>query len=83
VPFAPDPGIGKLVPQSMHRFQHEIALVDVDNDSGFGFVDDELAVFDVVSERRHATHPQALFLRGGDLVADPFTDDLALELGER
>src|SRR6202011_5347594 len=31
---------------------------------------------------RHATHPHALLLRGGDLVADALSCDLALELGE-
>jgi hypothetical protein len=55
---------------------------NIDDDAGLGFIDYKLAVFDVVAQGRHAAHPQALFLRCGDLVADPFTDDLALELGK-
>ena len=50
---------------------------------GFRFVDDELLVLDVVAEGRLAAHPQALLLRGGDLVADALARDLALELRER
>ena len=33
-----------------------------------------------IPERRNATHPHPLLLRGGDLVADALADDLALEL---
>ena len=36
----------------------------------------------IVAERHVAAHPHALLLRGGDLVADPFAGDLALELGK-
>src|SRR5580700_115330 len=32
---------------------------------------------------RGAAHPHALFLGGGDLVADAFAGDFPLELGER
>ena len=39
-------------------------------------------VLDPIAERDHAAHPDALPLRGGDLVADPLAGDLALELGE-
>jgi hypothetical protein len=35
-----------------------------------GVVDDELAVFHIKTQWRHAAHPHALFLGGGDLVAD-------------
>ena len=45
-------------------------------------VDHQLAVDDVVAERRHAAHPHALAPRGGELVADALADHLALELGE-
>src|SRR5438477_2861206 len=49
---------------------------------GLGRVDDERALARVIAERHIAAHPHALFLRGGDLVADAFTRDLALELGK-
>jgi hypothetical protein len=79
---APDPGGAKLVPQGMHGFELQIAPKNVENDAGLGLVDNELAVFDIIAEGRHAAQPQTLFLRCGELVADPFTDDLALELGK-
>src|ERR1700730_5495716 len=76
------PGVGKLFPQRANRLAREIAPVDLDNDAGLGVVDDELAVFDTKTQWRHAAHPHALFLGGGDLVADPFAGDFPLELGE-
>jgi hypothetical protein len=36
----------------------------------------------VIPQRRDAAHPHPLLFRGGDLVADAFADDLALELRE-
>ena len=42
----------------------------------------ERPVLDPIAERNDASHPDALPLRGGDLVPDPLTGDLALELGE-
>src|SRR3984893_4128198 len=36
----------------------------------------------VITQGRHAAHPHALFLGGGDLVADSFAGDFPLELGE-
>ena len=50
---------------------------------GVRFVDDELAVLDVVAERHEAAHPHALLAGGRELVADALADHLALELGER
>src|SRR6266849_330097 len=47
-----------------------------------GRVDDERALARIVAERHNTAHPHALLLRGGDLVADPFAGDLALELGK-
>jgi len=38
------------------------------------------AVLRPVAERRHAAHPHPFLFRGGDLVADALTNDLALEL---
>ena len=49
---------------------------------GFAVDDDELAVANLVTERRHAAHPQSLLLRSRDLVADTLAGQLALELGK-
>src|SRR5262245_61665820 len=64
-------------------FECEIASKNIGDDAGLGLIADKLAIFHIIPERRHAAHPQAFFLRCGDLVADPFTDHLPLELGER
>jgi hypothetical protein len=45
-------------------------------------IDDQLAVFHVITEERHAAHLHALFLGRGDLVAGSFAGDFPLELGE-
>ena len=42
----------------------------------------ERPVLNPIAERNHAAHPNALLLRGRDLVAYPLARDLALELGE-
>ena len=42
----------------------------------------ERPVLDPIAEGNHAAHPDALPLRGGNLVPDPLASDLALELGE-
>jgi len=47
-----------------------------------GRVDGERALAGIIADRHIAAHPHSLFLRGGDLVADAFAGDLALELGE-
>ena len=45
-------------------------------------VDDELSVPHVIAERHHASHPHALPLGGGNLVANALGCYLPLELGE-
>ncbi len=76
------PAVGNLVPQGVNRLERKVTPVDLDNDASLGVVDDELAVFHVITQWRHAAHPHALFLGGGDLVADAFAGDFPLELGE-
>jgi hypothetical protein len=44
---------------------------------------DELLVDAAIAERNRAPEPDALALGGGNLVAHPLADHLALELGER
>src|SRR5205085_114916 len=44
-----------------------------------GFIDDELAVLDVVAERNEPAHPHALLARGRELVADALANYLTFE----
>ena len=64
------------------RLELDEPLEDRADPLGVGFVDDELAVPDLVAERGPAAHPHALLAGGRDLVADALADDLAFELGE-
>jgi hypothetical protein len=52
------------------------------NGRGLGFVDNQLAVSDIIAEGYEPTHPHAFFARGRELVADAFADDFSLELCE-
>ena len=45
-------------------------------------MDDQLAVADLIAQRRPAAHPDALLAGGRDLVADALADQLPLELGK-
>src|SRR5437879_409811 len=60
---------------------HE-ALEDHAYRGGLRLVDHQLAVADVVAERRPSAHPDPSLSGGRELVADALADDLALELGE-
>jgi hypothetical protein len=61
----------------------EITPIEISDEGGMLLDHMERAILDPISERNDASHPDALPLRGGDLVPDPLTSDLALELGER
>jgi hypothetical protein len=60
----------------------EITPKEISDESGMLLDNMERPVLDPVTERYDASHPDALPLRGGDLVADTLAGDLALELGE-
>src|SRR5271166_5471516 len=60
----------------------EIAPKEIKYERGMLLDDMERPVLDPIADRNHAAHPDALLLRGGDLVPDPLAGDLALELGE-
>jgi hypothetical protein len=60
----------------------EITPKEIPEEGGMLLDHMERPVLDPTSERNDAPHPDALPLRGGDLVSDPLTSDLALELGE-
>jgi len=60
----------------------EITPKEIPHEHGMLLDHMERPVLDPISERNDASHPDAFPLRGGDLVSDPLTSDLALELGE-
>src|ERR1700684_4114681 len=60
----------------------EITPIEIAHEDGMLLDHIERPILDPIAERNHASHPDALPLRGGDLVSDPLTSDLALELGE-
>src|SRR5947209_19962396 len=80
--FRPKPETVGLLLDPAHAAELTIEGEDAAHRLGFGRVDDERALARVVAQRHIAAHPHALFLRGGDLIADAFPRDLALELGK-
>ena len=68
--------------QGRYRSQSQVLTEDFLDDSGALRVNHQLPVIEIVTQRHCATHPHALLLRGGDLVADPFSRNLPFELGE-
>src|SRR6266478_8485549 len=57
-----------------HRTDAGELLEDCAYRAGLGLVDDQLAVADVVAERRPSAHPDALLTRGRELVAKSTTE---------
>src|SRR5277367_138982 len=80
--FRPKPETVGLLLDPAHAAELTIESEDAAHGLGLGKVDDERALVGVIAQRNIAAHPHALFLRGGDLVADAFTGDLPLELGK-
>src|SRR5437868_4351664 len=80
--FRPKPETVGLLLDPAHAAELTIKSEDAAHGLGLGRVDDERALARFIAQRHIAAHPHALLLRGGDLVADAFTGDLALELGE-
>src|SRR5215471_8846721 len=72
----------QLFLQQADRAQLEVAPEYMTDGFGLGLVDEQFPVPGVISQGRIASHPHSLLLRGRDLVPDPLTSDLALELGE-
>src|SRR5438067_11106089 len=56
---------------------------DLPHPRSLHFVDDQTLLVRNVADRRDPAHPHSLAFRGGDLVADALSGDLALELRER
>jgi hypothetical protein len=81
-PLAPNSFGIKFCLQGAHRFELNISLEDMADCESLLFIDDQLPVLNVVTERRQATHPHALLLGSGDLVADSFAGHFPLELSK-
>src|SRR6266508_3020080 len=76
--FARYPRDCKLLLERTNRLEGKIAAVNVDDGAGLLVIDHQAAILCIVPDRRVAPHPHALLLGGGDLVAHPLADDLAL-----
>jgi len=60
----------------------QVTLIDVPDRVGFGRIDDQPTLANLISQRRNPPHPHALALGGCNFVADTLSGDLPLELGE-
>src|SRR3984885_8699164 len=60
----------------------KISTKEISDEDGMLLDHMERPVLDLIAKRNHASHPDALPLRGGDLVPDPLAGDLAFKLGE-
>jgi hypothetical protein len=74
--------LAQLRDQLLWRRTAREASEDRADEVCLALIDNELAVFDVVAERRPTAHPHSLSPRGGELVADTLADDLTFELGK-
>src|SRR5271156_4161115 len=72
----------KILLQKSDAAEFEVALKNMTYRFCFVFVDQQFALADVVSDRNRTSHPDPFTLGGGDLVADAFADNFALELCE-
>src|SRR5215469_16338484 len=68
-----------LILEAAHAAKLAIEREDLAYRLGLGRVDDKGAPARLIAERHDTAHPQALLLRGGDLVADEFASNLALK----
>src|ERR1019366_4718370 len=80
--FGDDLAALQIAPQEPDGTEFEISLIDVFHRRGFGPIDHQLVIADVIAQRRHPAHPHSLALGGGDLVTDPLARYLTLELRE-
>src|SRR5208282_1799774 len=80
--YRDEPPRFKIVFQSAHVPQLEVALKDALDDFGFLVVQHQFAVAHLVSHGRCTADPHPLAFGSGDLVADALADDLTFELGE-
>src|SRR5260370_6418701 len=75
-----DPALAEVCHQPVEAPNLEIAAEDGPNPLSFFLNHDDLAVFGLVSQRRHAADPKPLALGGGNLVPDALGGDFPLKL---
>ena len=88
--LARDPALGdpaatlQFFDDRKQALMFEVQGKDLPDAGGFGLVNRQKRAtrIDVIAEEGVSSGPFALAARGGDLVAGPLGDDLALELGE-
>src|SRR5262249_8466333 len=78
-----DVSAGEFLGERSNRAAFEVEPEHGAHGLGLLRYDDQLPVYRGVAERDRSADPQTLALGGRDLVADPFADDLPLELGKR
>ncbi|MNJ47966.1 hypothetical protein D3C77_431440 [compost metagenome] len=86
-PHSGQPALGlELLRQSRHRAQFQVEAKKEAYLFGLRFVNHQGPAHRInrktIAQRRHAPHPHALLLGGGDLVSDALPSDFAFELGE-
>ena len=77
-----DAACNQIFTQCTHTAKFEIAGKDAAECYRFCRINHQLLLDPVIPQRRVTTHPYPLLFRGGDFVADAFSGDLTLELGE-
>src|ERR1019366_9170463 len=82
VGLGPDATAVEVLDQGPHRAKLQIAGEDSADHLRLLGHHDQLLVDNPIAERYRSPDPDALALGGGDLVAHPFADHLAFELGK-
>src|SRR5262249_49245450 len=78
-----DASVVKILHKVAARSDFKVAFKDQSDRFGLLRHDHELLVDAGIAEGDRSSDPDALAFRGRDLIAHPFPDDLALELGKR
>src|SRR5438128_122977 len=68
--------------ETTYTTKFAIQRKDLPHPRSLRFVDDQTLLVRDVADRRDPAHPHPLAFRGGDLVADALSGDLALKLRE-
>ena len=79
--FGEDAALAKVGKERPDTAEVEVAPKDRADLLGLLLLDEQLLVPADIAEWHHAADPEPLALGGADLVADPLSGDLALELG--
>jgi len=80
--LASDSSLVEVRLQLSDTAKFKIQLEDLANLLGLSFIDEQPALFQVITEWNLATHPHAFSFRSGDLVPNALTGDFPFKLGE-